>query len=106
MKDTTEREVENELLMDAIAFGQSMHIQTPEGKTRIPPHNWSDMKMRTLEDVVSDCADHIDTIATFFKGPVEVTLIVRTVGNPEQDFMLTNDSPAEIRALLDRRFGK
>lgn len=57
----------------------------------------------SLQQTGEQCAEYMARISEMFKRPNEVTLIVRRPGYPNQDFMLTNDSFQELKALLDRR---
>lgn len=57
----------------------------------------------SLQEVIEQCSDHMTRISRMFKPGAEVTLIVRSPDHPDRDFMLTNDEPDELRALLERR---
>jgi hypothetical protein len=57
----------------------------------------------TLEEVGEMVADHMDTIHTYFKPGVKVTVMVRVPGFPERDFMMTADDLTEVAAMVARR---
>lgn len=57
----------------------------------------------TLSEVQAEVAAHMDDIVSLFKPGVKITVMVRTPGFGERDFMLTDDTIAELRAMLDRR---
>lgn len=48
-------------------------------------------------------SEHLDRIAKHFKNP-RITLLVRTPGNDEADFVMTSDAPDEAITALQRRF--
>jgi hypothetical protein len=56
-----------------------------------------------LQYIANDCGDHMNAVAKHFKAGAEVTLIVRSPGFPERDFMLTNDDLDEVAAVIERR---
>lgn len=45
----------------------------------------------------------MDDIIGVFKPGVKITVLVRRPGFPEQDFLMTDDDPAEAIALIERR---
>ena len=45
----------------------------------------------------------MNDIFTQFVDGARITVIVRIPGKPEQDFMMTNDEPAQVSALIARR---
>lgn len=57
--------------------------------------------MKTKVDQVREIAsEKLGEIADLFKEGAKVTLVVRTPGKDDADFILTNDDPAEcIRAI-------
>ena len=59
--------------------------------------------MSTLAAVQHRVADHMNAIHTYFKPGVKVTVIVRTPGFPDRDFLMTADDIPELIALLQRR---
>lgn len=59
--------------------------------------------MRALEDVSIEVSGHMDSILECFKPGAKITVLVRQPGFPDQDFMLTSDSPDEAIALIERR---
>lgn len=56
-----------------------------------------------LKAVADEASDYLNRIAGLFKPGVKLTLIVRTPDKDDQDFILTNDLPAEAIKALDRR---
>lgn len=58
----------------------------------------SDLKFATQE-----ASKHLNIIASLFKAGAKLTLLVRTPGNDEADFCLTNDDLAEAIMALERR---
>lgn len=49
---------------------------------------------------------HLDSILRLFKPGAKITLIVRRDGEPEQDFLLTDDDLDEVSTALDRAKGR
>lgn len=45
----------------------------------------------------------LNEIALNFKAGVKLTLIVRSPGFPDRDFLMTSDTLPEARAVIDRR---
>jgi len=59
---------------------------------------------RTPVNAAADRAsDHLNSIAGLFKPGAKLTLLVRTPGNEEADFLLTNDDLGEAIKLIERR---
>lgn len=56
-----------------------------------------------LVAVQAQCAGHLDEIRACFKPGVKTCLTVRTPGEPERDFVMTDDSLDEVKAMLGRR---
>lgn len=50
-----------------------------------------------------EAAVHLDRIAAMFKPGVKLTLIVRTPGNDEADFTMSDDDLLEVVKVLERR---
>jgi len=61
------------------------------------------LEQRTLADVQSEVAWHMDEIAQLFVAGAKVTVLVRFQDHPKRDFMMTADAIPELRAMLDRR---
>ncbi len=59
-----------------------------------------------LIEVEQDVEARLNQIADNFKRGAKITLIVRTPGNDDADFIMTTDQPRDIRAALDRRLGR
>lgn len=59
--------------------------------------------MSALENTTQFVATRMDEIVTCFKPGVKITVLVRTPGFPERDFMMTDDESAEIIAMVQRR---
>lgn len=51
-------------------------------------------------------ANLLSEIAEMWKDPKWVTLIIRRPGDGEQDFILTTDTPDELRKVVDRMASK
>ena len=60
--------------------------------------------MTLLALTQSFVAARMEEIVGRFKPGVKITVLVRTPGFPDRDFMMTDDTDVEIRAMLDRRF--
>lgn len=58
--------------------------------------------MNDLELATREAAYHLEKIQSLFKR-AKVTLLCRTPGNDEADFMLTDDDPAEAIKAIQRR---
>jgi hypothetical protein len=56
-----------------------------------------------LSDVENIVSDHMDRIVSQFKPGVKITVLVRTPGFPDRDFMMTNDEFDELLAMIIRR---
>lgn len=56
-----------------------------------------------IQDVESRVSHHMDDIAAYFKPGRLITVIVRSPGKPNQDFLMTSDDLDEVAALLERR---
>ena len=59
--------------------------------------------MSDLERVKYEASNHMDSIHRLFKPEVRLTLIARTPGNDDTDFMLTDDDLSEVARLIERR---
>jgi hypothetical protein len=53
--------------------------------------------------VSEDIATCLDRIGRHFKEP-KITLVVRYPGNDDADLIMTNDTPDQVKAALDRAF--
>jgi hypothetical protein len=58
--------------------------------------------MSRVEEVADQVAHHLDQIHRLFKNGVKSTLVLRTPGLPERDFMLGNDDIDEAIKALER----
>jgi len=58
--------------------------------------------MTPLQQAQEHVADHLDQIKTAFKPDAKVTVIVRSPGNPERDFVMTDDDWSEIKLAVER----
>lgn len=58
--------------------------------------------MSKLSYVKSEIAAYMQKIAYFFKPEVRITVLVRSPGYDEQDFMMTNDDIVEIAKMVER----
>lgn len=58
--------------------------------------------MTPLEHAQEHVADCLDRIKIAFKPDAKVTVIVRSPGNPNRDFVMTDDEWSEIKAAVDR----
>jgi hypothetical protein len=47
--------------------------------------------------------DYMIAISGLFRPGVKITVIVRSPGYPDRDFMMTDDKEAEVLALIERR---
>lgn len=56
-----------------------------------------------VRHVAEQVSDHMEQIVALFKPGVKIAVMVRTPGFPDRDFMLTDDTIPELRAMLDRR---
>ena len=56
-----------------------------------------------LELVRQEVARHMDEILALFKAGAEITVLVRSPGYPDRDFLMTSDTPDEIVAAIRRR---
>ena len=48
-------------------------------------------------------AGHMESIVACFKPGVKITVLVRTPGAPDCDFMMTDDTTEELMAMIERR---
>lgn len=55
-----------------------------------------------LLDLQDEVADYMDAILGRFKPGAKITVLVRTPGNDEADFMQTNDDVEAIAAMVVR----
>jgi hypothetical protein len=46
---------------------------------------------------------HMDDILGLFKSGCKITVLVRTPGFPGRDFMMSDDDPKEVVAMIQRR---
>lgn len=58
------------------------------------------VELAYVRDVV---AVHMGDILGEFQPGAKITVCVRTVGNSEADFLMTNDELIEVKALVERR---
>lgn len=56
-----------------------------------------------LVRVRDNVAASMEDIVRMFKPGVKITVLVRTPGKPTADFMMTDDQPGEIIAMVERR---
>lgn len=56
-----------------------------------------------LETARANVAEHMDSILRIFKPGAKITVMVRRPGQPEQDFLMTDDDLAEAVKLIGRR---
>ena len=59
--------------------------------------------MDELEQVAGTVSYHMEKIVENFKPPVQITVLVRRPGFPEQDFCLTDDDLKLAIEALNRR---
>ena len=59
--------------------------------------------MSALQEVQEIVSDHMDKIKKLFKPGTKITVLVRTPGFGERDFMMTDDENPEIAAMVERR---
>lgn len=59
--------------------------------------------MDDLKYVQMSVASHMESIVKHFKRGAKIAVIVRSPGFVDRDFMMTDDTIPELRALLDRR---
>ena len=57
----------------------------------------------TLQETVEEASFHLDAVRDLFKPGVKVSLMVRVPEYPDRDFMLTDDTLTDLRAMIDRR---
>lgn len=57
----------------------------------------------TLTDVQDLTADCMDKIKACFKPGAKITVAVRAPGFPDRDFVMTDDDPSEVIAMMERR---
>jgi hypothetical protein len=60
------------------------------------------MNSHAVQLVRNRCLEHLDEIGSLFKDGAKITLIVRRPSDPEQDFMLTNDTIEGAMEALER----
>lgn len=58
--------------------------------------------MDTIQELHRDCEMHLNRIHENFVPGSKVTLIVRTPGNDEADFLLTIDDLNEVAKVIER----
>jgi hypothetical protein len=56
-----------------------------------------------LVRVRDNVAAAMEDIVRMFKPGVKITVLVRAPGFPDRDFMMTDDQPDEVMAMLERR---
>ena len=56
-----------------------------------------------LEIVQQRVSNHMDEIVSYFKPGVKIAVMVRTPDHPTRDFMMTDDSIPELKAMLERQ---
>ena len=59
--------------------------------------------MSPLEQTQQTVAGHMDEILRLFKAGAKITVLVRFPDRPTADFMMTDDAPDEIIAMVQRR---
>ena len=59
--------------------------------------------MNLVADTQHFVADRMEQIVSRFKPGVKITVLVRTPGHPDRDFMMTDDTEGEIIAMVERR---
>lgn len=58
----------------------------------------------SLRAVEASCSDALNAIAGLFKPGVRITLLVRTPGEPDRDFLMTSEADlSEAAAMIERR---
>lgn len=57
----------------------------------------------SLRQVAATVSGHMEETVACFKPGVKIAVLVRTPGYPDRDFLLTDDTIPELRAMLDRR---
>lgn len=58
---------------------------------------------KLLEKVYQECNDHLNEISKLFQSGVKLTLIARSPGHPERDFMMSVDDLVMVQELIKRR---
>jgi hypothetical protein len=61
--------------------------------------------MTPLERMQGIVAGHLDDIKALFKPGIKIAVMVRTPGAPDRDFIMTDDTDAELIAMINRRMG-
>lgn len=56
-----------------------------------------------LSEVQEDVSRHMDEILRCFKSGAKITVLVRSPGYPDRDFVMTNDDLDELTAMIARR---
>ena len=59
-----------------------------------------------LEEVRRETSYHMDQIISCFKHGAKIAVIVRTPGDDEADFMLTDDDLDELQKVIERMKGR
>ena len=59
--------------------------------------------MRLIDDVQDAVGAHMDAIRKRFKPGVKLTVMVRSPGFPDRDFVMTDDEIPELVLMLSRR---
>jgi len=57
----------------------------------------------TLKETQESIGRMMEAIVAHFAPGVKITVMVRSPGYPDRDFMMTDDDPAEVAAMLQRR---
>ena len=57
----------------------------------------------TLQEAQEEVAIHMNEIVRLFKPGVKITIMIRTPGKPNYDFLMTDDDLSELHAMIDRR---
>ena len=59
--------------------------------------------MTPLERAQDIVAGYLDEIRTVFKPGIKITVLVRTPNEPGRDFIMTDDTEADLTAMIARR---
>ena len=59
--------------------------------------------MDAFEDLQFETQDAMNRILAHFKPGRKITILVRSPGEPTQDFCMTNDEMEEVAELVERR---
>ena len=59
--------------------------------------------MTVLEETQHFVAGRMDEIMRMFKSGSKITVLVRTPGYPDRDFVMSNDALPEVAKMIARR---